>query len=351
MNDDFFGRRGVYQKAVAPSNPLTLTVRDLPKAERPAGFNGLIGRYAIQAMAKPTTVHVGDPITLHIHVFGPEYLGNVELPPLSEQHPLASEFRIPKDRAPGEICNGVKVFTQTIRATHENVTQIPPIELPYFDPDEGRYFVARSDAIPLTVSPTRVVTAQDAEGHAAPAPKSDLDSRAQGIAHNYSDDSALVDCGGGPVEWLESPVWLGIIGAPPVVYFALLGLITVRRRRSADPDGVRARRAYGKAAGRLSSLRRKRALTPEQMSESVLEAMREYLGGKLRRPSRALTCADAKRALKKHGVDAETLTALETLFAECEAGRYARAGAASDDPTMLARRARDLVKTLEKSLR
>ncbi len=62
----------------------------------------------------------------------------------------------------------MKEFSQTFRALSANVTQIPPIELNYFNPRSRTYEVARTDPIPLTVHGTRVVTARDAEGLAAP---------------------------------------------------------------------------------------------------------------------------------------------------------------------------------------
>ena len=67
---------------------------------------------------------------------------------------MAGNFKIPEEMAPGEIKDRVKVFTQTVRAKHPDVKEIPEIELPYFNTETGKYEVARSDAIPLSVLET-----------------------------------------------------------------------------------------------------------------------------------------------------------------------------------------------------
>ncbi|MCP5112400.1 MAG: protein BatD, partial [bacterium] len=169
MMDDLFdmmpfGQRAVYESFVVPSNSLALTVAEVPAAGRPDNFSGLVGNYRMAVQATPTEVNVGDPITLTLRISGPEYLDAIELPPLTNQTALARDFKIPPERAAGVVKGSAKSFTQTIRAKHSDVIEIPPIELAYFDADSGSYKVARTAAVPLTVQGTRIVTARDAEG-------------------------------------------------------------------------------------------------------------------------------------------------------------------------------------------
>ena len=138
LNDIFgdpfgMGRRTASQKVVVPSNAaLTCKSTNCPRSGGLRNFSGLVGRYSIEAEATPTEMNVGDPITLTLRVSGPRYLGRTQLPSLDEQPALVRDFRIPQDRAAGTVEGRSKVFTQTIRATHNGVTQIPPIELAYF---------------------------------------------------------------------------------------------------------------------------------------------------------------------------------------------------------------------------
>jgi hypothetical protein len=318
--DIFGGRQGVYKRVVAPSNPLTLDVRALPEKGRPPNFAGHIGEYHIAASAAPTDVNVGDPITLTVTLSGPPYLEHVGLPRLSKQPSLARDFKIPSDRAEGKVEGSKKVFTQTLRALRPDVKEIPPIELPYFDTKDGTYEVARTDAIPLHVQKARIVTAADAEGPTPTEAASPLEGWKRGIAYNYEGDDLLVNRRYGLSVWLRSPKWVTLWTAPPLCYLALLGVVMVLRRRRADPAGARARKAYGELSRTLQAARKAGGAA---VAEQVLDALKAYLGDKLRRPARALTYKDVEGPLRSAGMQEEALARLKRLFQRCEAGRFA----------------------------
>jgi hypothetical protein len=351
FDDFFFGRRkqAVTRKFVTPSNEPVLNVLDLPASDRPAGFSGLVGRYAIHASAAPTEVRVGDPITLTVRVSGPDYLENVKLPALDRQPALAKDFKIPAEMAAAKGEGKAKVFTQTIRARHADVKAVPPIELPYFDAAAGRYAVARSEPIPLAVSPTRVVTAQDAEGREAAAPKSEVETWAQGIAHNYEDLSVLSAQLAGPAAWLERPAWWVLLGLPPLLYFTLLGAAAAVRRRRADPAAREARQAFGLFARAIRDLREAPAGDPREIPALALEALRQYLGRKLRLPPGALTYGDVRRPLQDRRVGEGRLEALRRIFETCEASRYAGVADRGATPALLDEML-DVAKQLEEAL-
>ncbi len=353
FSDDFFGRRkeAIYQKFVIPSNSPVLTVLDLPEPGRPANFTGLVGQYRMTANAAPTEVRVGDPITLTIRVTGPDYLENVELPPLDQHEALSRDFKIPAEMAPGKVDGRVKTFTQTVRAKHKKVTAIPPIELPYFDVGHGQYAVARTEPIPITVSSTRIVTAEDAEGSAvSEEAKIELETWTEGIAYNYEDLSALKDQAQSLSSWITSPLWIVLLVLPPLGYFILLFSVTFTRRWRADPAAKQARRAYGHLVRALKNSRKLASDKPVQTNASVLEAFRQYLGSKLRLPPGVLTFSDVKDALRERGVDGVAIEDLKCLLEECEASRYAGTAVSDNAPSVIDR-ALTLAKNLEQSLR
>ena len=221
-----------------PSNRPTLAVLDLPSEGRPAAFNGWIGQFDIHAEAKPTEVAVGEPITLSLKVDGPGILATSRLPPLDRQETLARDFRVPREIGAGERRGTAWHFTQTVRAKHDGVTEIPPVELPYFDPSADAYRVARSEPIPVRVETARVVTADDAEGRDLGPRQLEVESTEQGIAHNYVDLDALEPMQDGPASWLRSlgpvPVALAVLLLPPLAYLGVLG-IRLRRHYSNAP--------------------------------------------------------------------------------------------------------------------
>jgi hypothetical protein len=351
FNDDFFGmgRQGTYQKVVVPSNALKLQVENVPEQGRPTNFAGHIGEYAITAQAAPVEMKVGDPITLTLTISGPEYLDYVTLPPLSDQPALVKNFKIPQEQAAGEIQGNTKVFTQTIRALRPDIEEIPSIELPYFNTKTGQYDVARTAPIPITVKVATVVTALDAEGRELPVEtKSDVETWTQGIAYNYEDLSALTNQRTGLGYWLTSPVWLGIVIAPPGVYLILLGSVVIIRKRQADPAALRAKKAYSTLRADLKTVGRN--ASGQGSSDFILRALRNYLGDKLRIPPGALVFKDVRDVLAERGMSQEMLENLKSIFERCEVSRYA--GAVQDaDVASLSEHVLRITKQLESILK
>ena len=66
---------------------------------------------------------------------------------------------------------GKKVtYIRTIRPKAQDVSVIPAIRLPFFDPVSQSYGVAESQPIPITVKAAEVATAYDAQISGAQAP-------------------------------------------------------------------------------------------------------------------------------------------------------------------------------------
>ncbi len=352
FDDDFvfgFGRRTVFENFVVPSNQPVLRVLPLPETGRPPNFSGLVGPIRIEASATPTDVNVGDPITLTLEVSGPPYLGNINLPPLREQPALVKDFKIPADRADGVVEGKVKKFTQTLRAMHPGVTEIPPIELSYFNPRTGRYEIARTDPIPIEVHGTRIVTASDVEGLGTGAPaQTEVQSAEGGIAFNYEDPSVLVNQAFGLQAWLGRPGWVAAIALPPAAYLTLLGLVLYRRRRDAEAGSKRARGAFKAFSKQLRRIRRENT---DAFYAAVLDAMRRYLVTRFGLPPGALTFADVKRALEGAGVAEDLVLEWKRLFDRCEAGRYAGTAFGDEDPAALVASLETAARRLEEALR
>ncbi len=356
FNDDFFSdffntRQGVYQKVVVPSNRLTLNVRDLPLEGRPDNFAGHVGEFHISASAAPVEVNVGDPITLTLTLSGPEYLDSISLPPLSRQKQLRQRFKIPEERATATIYQSEKIFTQTLRPLDASVTEIPAIELPYFDTQSRTYKIAKTDPIPLRVRSTRIITAMDAEGRQAPLSNgSEVQTWDRGIAYNYEDIDALTDQRTG-IELIRSPFGIGALAIPPVLYLAVLLAAVMIRKKQTDAKNLYAKKAYSELRKNLKKIRKSdaSALPPD----AVLNALRQYLGVRLGLPFRAMVFADVAPVLKAKGVSGELLSELETIFTVCEAGRYAGAAIETDmsEPSKIYEKTLKIAGQLEKIIK
>lgn len=348
--DDFFGGgafSGVFgggpvlETLAIPSGRPSLEVLELPSSGRPRGFNGWIGKFELLVEAAPASVKVGEPITLRLQVKGSRVSSTLPLPALDQQSALARDFRVPREIGAGQSRDGALHFTQTLRARHDAVDAIPPIELPYFDPDLGEYAIAESQPIPLSVEPSRIVTAEDAEGLGSSVPRQlEVESSEQGIGHNYTDAAALVQMRGGAGAWLRplGPTWLALLllGLPPLAYGALLaGSLQGQSKRvfgwrSRSPH-ARWRNAVGASAVERWS--------ESEAAQCVLAALREYFGARLEgraSSAAAWTYSDIEARLAArfsrgdgngNAVDADSLELLRSVFERCEASTYAGGGA------------------------
>ena len=320
--DDMFGRRQpIFKQFITQSPPLQLNVLPLPE-ERPQDFSGLVGQYSLAADASPTEVNVGDPITLNIMVTGAEYLDNVTLPPLKNQ-PGMVNFKVPEEIGQGEIDGRVKIFTQTIRAKDPSITEIPGIILDYFNPETGTYESAHSNAIPLQVKATKIVTARDAEGIMPGEGKSELTTLDKGIAYNYVGDDVLVNQHIEIGSWFSSTFGLILLLFPPTAYLLILLPMFLKRRRMQGADALQAKRALHDFSREVAKLQKDMQQNGLQgTAGGLVEAIRGYLGNRLQMPAGALVFTDVAERLKRRGVDGALLTDLQDILDWCEAYHY-----------------------------
>ena len=324
--DDFFSgssflrnspfSREATRKLVVPSNELNLEVLPLPEP-RPPSFAGLVGAYSIETAATPTEVNVGDPITLTIRIRGPEPLDNIPTPALHTQQSLVEDFKVSDEPAAPVVQDGSAVFTQTIRAINDRVNAIPPLNLSFFDVDEGMYRTVQSAPILLVVRATREVTAADAVG--APA-GTEVETRVEGIAHNYEDAGILTDQGVGLPDRLHHPVWLAVLLGPMAICLGLAAVQVARRRSGADTADSRRRRALREARREL------RAASDDTSTEATRtsRAVHGYLAATFDVPVAGLTPVEAERLLRARGMP--QAAAVRELLERCDAARFAGLG-------------------------
>ena len=277
--DSPFDDLSVTKRAVVSSEPVVLDVRPLPEEGRPADFSGLIGVYSLEASAANTEANVGDPVPFSLTIHGPEPLGELKAPALEAQPGFAAQFKpAPEGWDAGAVNDstpGQRTYSTTIRPTRDDVTQIPPIRLSYFDTATGRYEVALSKPIPLTVHPSKEFTLADAQrpgagGLPGLAPAT-LTNAPPGIHANSESLDALVDQRVNILGAIRSPGGICLLVLPP----AALGLVSIliHRRRAADPATLARRAAVHDARARLRN-----AQGTQEVADAIRVALAPVLG-------------------------------------------------------------------------
>ncbi len=332
----------VTRSAVAPSNSLVLDVRPLPTDGRPPAFNGLVGRYALTASADPTEVSVGDPITLTARVTGP--MPEIILPPALDRQPAFDGFRAALDSGPPAVDARGKTFKYTLRAERADTSEIPPIELPYFDTASGSYDVARSKPIPLKVKSARVVTAGESAVSTAAVPLgAAIEDRVGGLRHNYSGRQVLSDQRFDLGAVVRSPTGIAAVVGPPALFALTAAGMMWRRSSPAERDRRRARRALTTARRALESVG---GDDPIAIAAAVSSAVHGYFADRKGRAAHSLTTADCLDLLS--GGDPQLIDLLKHLLEGCDAARYG--GIALNDAQRLRAEALDLLSRIDKGI-
>ena len=318
---DVFGRavrQAVSQRFVLPSNELTLQVKPLPEAGRPAAFSGLVGTFTIGAEAAPLEVKVGDPIDLTVTISGSGDLRSLAPLDLGRMDGFEA-FRVSDAPAAAATFDRATI-RRTVRALSHDTTAIPPVRLVVFDAAGGRYVELASDAIPVSVLPTRQVTMLDVEGAGDGAvPSAAVASREAGIAHNYAGALLLKEQRFDALAFAASPGGLAALFAAPLLLGGLSGWAAVRRRRqrTGSPGAAlnRLRRALEAGAGPAHA-------DPSEQHH----ALRTYLAERFTAGRPVHGFADVAELLRECGVSEHHVDQLRVLFAGLEAARYGGAG-------------------------
>ena len=284
-----------FQRVSVQSNPIELDVRPLPETGQPPQFYGLVGQYTITASATPTKVNVGDPITLTIRIGGN---------PLSQARPVAhpgsgagtgGQFQDPGGEGVADVEGPCKVFTQTLRANSDKVTQIPALPLAYFDAARGAYVVAKTEPIKLDVAPSKVLTNVDVQGTAASAPVNrEVEAIRKGLSANYYGPEALKNQSFSILSMLANPVY-GTLWSIPLL--ALLVSSVVKLAGRTNPESLARKRRHQAAGAALTQLKKVSSAAAGQQHELLLAAMKGYIGDRFDKVAASLTADDCSRAI------------------------------------------------------
>jgi len=335
-NDVFFENR----VSLAESRPVSVrpslddvTVLAPPEGGRPASWNGAVGRFRLDVAAKPVDVAVGDPITLTIRLTdtsGTAGLDGLQAPTLGDQRALDEGFRVPKEAAAGVVEGRAKIFTQSIRATSDAVTAIPPIEFAFFDPSAGEYRTVRSEPLPLRVRPSAVARANidGADETDAAAPPAPATTVAGGLVANFS----LAEIAR---ERMLRPIDLAIALTPPLALLVWLAASPALFRALLRGDGAKRRIREARSA-------LERSLETDGSAEARERALLSYLAARVHADGAGFSRGDAIDRLRAAGFAGDDVAQCERILRELERARY---GGAAPEPTAI----RGLVEQIERA--
>ena len=314
--------------AVAPMVPVE--VREVP-TPRPATFCGGIGSYRLAASASPTSLRVGDPLTLTLNIERGPSSGSLDLisaPDLAASHELAANFEILDKSPTGRKEHNSKRFEYGLRPKRAGVG-IPALAVTVFDPDTEKFSEITTEPIALDVSAGSRVAAADLVGSVAGSATPEIKSREQGIFQNITDPSELHD------ERVNVPALAGIAVGAWFTVACLIAGVSAHRRKSGDLVWQRRRHAR-RAAQRM--LAKAREALAAGRSVDALRAIRSAVIGLIadmcNLVGEGLTASEAESILTRTAVSAADRAEIFRLLEAIESAEYG-SGAASEAPAML----------------
>ena len=145
------------------SRGLEFTIKPLPEEGKPTSFQNTVGRFEMAVTATPTELRVGDPIFIDIQVKGKGNFDSLVAPQLAEETGWKAYQPNRIDDEDRDDIEQTVSFNQVVIPTTEH-SELPPLELSFFDPEAEQYVVLRSDSIPLIIQPDSVTAQRTASG-------------------------------------------------------------------------------------------------------------------------------------------------------------------------------------------
>jgi len=318
QNDPFAAFRGEQRQVTLATETLNIESLPLPEQNRPANFTGAVGQFDLAASAGPTTVTVGDPITVRVQISGRGALDAVTLPEQEAWRNFKTYPPTTKLETTDQFgFQGTKTFEQIISPLNNDVHELPALAFSFFNPEDGRYHTLTQPAVPLTVkaagaSPLPQMAANKNTNEEKPA---------QDILPIKENLGTLV---AGKTPLIAQPVFL-VTQSVPVLAFLAAFIWRKRADNLANNPRLRRQRSVAAliASGKADLQKYAAANQPDEFFATLFRLLQEQLGERLDCPASAITedVVDGHALLRN--APATLRTALHEQFQLCNQARYA----------------------------
>ena len=323
FNDPFDGFFDRYQQVSVEleAEAQSITVKPLPSEGQPAGFNGAVGRYTMQAKASPLEVTVGDPVTVNIQISGQGAIDSLNLPKLDWPSFKSYEPSVTTNKNNPLGLLGTRTFEQVVIPESNKITEVPRIEFSFFDPVTAQYRVLAKGPFPLKVNPSDEPIAPLVEGNTA-RETSEPDSPPQTdiltIQHHLGSLGQALPLVARPNFWLLQSI--------PLLLW--LGALLWRRKTNVLANNPRLRRKRQVAERTRAGLAKLDNLAEQEETAEfhaeLADLLREQLGLRLDIPAEGITAAIVHSPAASNKLDEGTRSDIRKLFAASDQAAYAR---------------------------
>lgn len=314
------------------TEPITMHVKNLPAAGRPAKFSGAVGEFTLNTNISKTEAKSNETINLEVEIIGNGNLNTLKAPDVSV--PENIETYPPKKRDAYDLrptgLKGKIVETHLLVPQYGGNYTIGPIAFNYFDPGQGKYITLNSKAYQLKISGPQ--PPKDS-GKTAKSDLASNESQTEPAPNSFMSDlpQSLVEVKNRVTKTVEKDNnWIWILGGL-ILAFAVFYIF--RKKNSAEKDHKSDKQLFSEfksdIAKQLSELK---TLANGQKQDEFLNLQEKILteiGIQFSRISLSeFTENDAAQKLKEKFGDAADRW--KTLLLDCKHSKYGL-GAANID--------------------
>ena len=291
------------QHLALDSKPVIVHVKPLPDINKPADFNGAVGRFTIQASVDSKEIDTGDAAILNVKINGAGNLPMMNAPVIDwpagmESYDVNSKEDINKTIAP---LSGSKTYSYSFTCSRTGKYVLPPVKLSYFDPVANEYKTVQSDPIHIQINHA---------GKPRPAPAV--------IA------PAKLIAGG----WIKNVLWIigGILIGGLGIYFLM------QKKHPQRPPAAEAKAEPAPLVPEIAPvpaidpLKESRELTGSgdygKFYASVNRAIWKAVSDNLQLPASELNKFNIATGLRSGGWSESEIIRLKNLLSECEMKLY-----------------------------
>jgi hypothetical protein len=320
--DPFFRmfNQGEQKQVTLATAPVTVESLPVPEQNKPANFTGAVGDFMLTASAGPTTLTVGDPITVRVQISGSGALDAVTLPTQDAWNNFKTYPPTSKLETTDQFgFQGTKTFEQIVSPLNSDVQELPPFTFSFFNPNDGQYHTLTQPATPLTVHSAGASALPTIAGNKNSS--TDNSAPPQDILPIKENLGALETK---TVPLIARPEFLALQSLPVLAFLAAF----IWRKRTdnlANNPRLRRQRAVAQLVSiGLDDLKKFAAENkPDEFFAMLFRLLQEQLGERLDCPATAITENVVEENSILRGANEATRNGLRELFQLCNQARYA----------------------------
>jgi hypothetical protein len=313
VDDGWFGSAQPFEVS---SDPITIDVKALPEAGRPADFSGGVGDFKATATLSADSSLGGEPLTFTIKVTGTGNIGLIgepQLASISGIKVLSPETKQTTNTTGGRV-GGERTFSYPLIPTTDGKFVIPEVEMGFFNPKTGSYYTQ--------TTPRFEFVASGATGRAQLAEtETGVKTLGADIVHIKPDFEAA-----SPIAEGNSPLAnSGWFFYPAGVVALGIGLLMGRHRRRLEQDRGYARRSRSSRLVKrgLAEATSLLAQGKEQEFYAALNrAVVRYVGDRFNLETSGMTGDQIQAELSHLSIAPDTISNLLDLIASCDSARF-----------------------------